>query len=62
MSKDLQGRIALITGSGTGLGRAMAIKMAERGAEVIINYSRSSVEAEEAADLCCNRRSNTRPH
>jgi len=52
MSHDLQGRIALVTGSGTGLGRAMVVKMAERGAEVIINYSRSSSEAEEAADLC----------
>lgn len=50
--KDLEGRIALVTGSGTGLGRSMAVKLAERGAEVIVNYSRSSAEAEEAADLC----------
>lgn len=50
--KDLEGRIALVTGSGTGLGRSMAVKMAERGAEVIVNYSRSAAEAEEAADLC----------
>ncbi|MDK3075687.1 SDR family NAD(P)-dependent oxidoreductase [Sedimentitalea sp. JM2-8] len=49
---DMEGRIALVTGSATGLGRAMAVKLAERGAEVIINYSRSQVEAEEAADLC----------
>ena len=50
--KDLEGRIALVTGSGTGLGRSMAVKLAERGAEVIVNYSRSSADAEEAADLC----------
>jgi len=50
--KDLEGRIALVTGSGTGLGRSMAVKLAERGAEVIVNYSRSSAEAEECADLC----------
>ncbi|MEH6647312.1 SDR family NAD(P)-dependent oxidoreductase [Sulfitobacter sp.] len=49
---DLEGRIALVTGSTTGLGRSMAVKLAERGADVIINYSRSVVEAEEAADLC----------
>lgn len=49
---DLEGRIALVTGSATGLGRAMAVKLAERGADVIINYSRSKTEAEEAADLC----------
>lgn len=49
---DLEGRIALVTGSATGLGRSMAVKLAERGANVIINYSRSKNEAEEAADLC----------
>ncbi len=49
---DLEGRIALVTGSATGLGRSIAVKLAERGADVIINYSRSSAEAEEAADLC----------
>lgn len=49
---DLDGRIALVTGSATGLGRSIAVKLAERGADVIINYSRSSAEAEEAADLC----------
>ena len=49
---DLEGRIALVTGSATGLGRSMAVKLAERGADVIINYSHSAAEAEEAADLC----------
>lgn len=49
---DLEGRIALVTGSATGLGRSIAVKLAERGADVIINYSRSASEAEEAADLC----------
>lgn len=49
---DLQGRRALVTGSATGLGRSIAVKLAERGADVIINYARSAAEAEEAADLC----------
>lgn len=49
---DLQGRRALITGSATGLGRSIAVKLAERGADVIVNYARSAAEAEEAADLC----------
>jgi 3-oxoacyl-[acyl-carrier protein] reductase len=49
---DLEGRIALVTGSATGLGRSIAVKLAERGADVIINYSRSAAEAEEVADLC----------
>lgn len=50
--KDLEGRVALVTGSATGLGRSIAVKLAERGTDVIINYSRSSSEAEEAADIC----------
>lgn len=49
---DLDGRKAIITGSATGLGRSMAIKLAERGVDVAINYSRSATEAEETADLC----------
>lgn len=49
---ELEGRVALVTGSATGLGRSIAVKLAARGADVIVNYSRSSAEAEEAADLC----------
>jgi 3-oxoacyl-[acyl-carrier protein] reductase len=49
---DLEGRVALVTGSATGLGRSIAVKLAERGAEVILNCTRSLKEAEEAADLC----------
>lgn len=50
--QDMEGRIALVTGSATGLGRSMAVKLAERGAHVIVNYSRSEAEAEETATLC----------
>ena len=50
--KDMEGRIALVTGSATGLGRSIAVKLAARGADVIVNYARSASEAEEAADLC----------
>ncbi|MEM1316384.1 MAG: SDR family oxidoreductase [Pseudomonadota bacterium] len=49
LPKDLAGRKALITGGGTGLGRSIALKLAERGADVILNYSRSAGDAEEAA-------------
>lgn len=52
MTNDLDGRVALVTGSATGLGRSMVVKLAERGANVIVNYSRSAAEAEETADLC----------
>ena len=49
---DLDGRVALVTGSGTGLGRSMVLRLAEWGATVIVNYARSAAEAEETADLC----------
>ncbi len=49
---EFDGRLALETGSATGLGRSMVVKLAERGADVIINYSRSASDAEETADLC----------
>ena len=52
MINDLDGRVALVTGSATGLGRSMVVKLAERGAKVIVNYSRSAAEAEETADMC----------
>jgi 3-oxoacyl-[acyl-carrier protein] reductase len=43
------GKVALITGGGTGVGRAAALALAARGYHVAVNYSRSRDEAESCA-------------
>jgi 3-oxoacyl-[acyl-carrier protein] reductase len=42
-------KAALITGGGTGVGRATVLQLATRGYDVIINYSRSEADAESTA-------------
>ena len=47
MLVDLNGRHALVTGGGTGIGNAISIGLARCGATVVVNYSRSEKEANE---------------
>jgi NAD(P)-dependent dehydrogenase (short-subunit alcohol dehydrogenase family) len=46
---NVEGKVALITGGGTGVGRATALDLAKRGCAVAVNYSRSAAEAEQTA-------------
>lgn len=47
----LNGQKAVITGSSRGIGRAIAIRFAEQGADVVINYVKGRAEAEEVAEI-----------
>jgi NAD(P)-dependent dehydrogenase (short-subunit alcohol dehydrogenase family) len=42
MSRRFEGKIALITGSSRGIGRALALTLAREGASVVVNYQRNA--------------------
>ncbi len=46
---QLFGTTAIVTGAAVGVGRATALELAKRGANVVVNYSRSEQEAKETA-------------
>ncbi len=46
---EIAGKAAVVTGGGTGVGRATALELAKRGCSVLVNYSRSKDDAEKTA-------------
>ncbi|MGG3943948.1 SDR family NAD(P)-dependent oxidoreductase, partial [Peribacillus psychrosaccharolyticus] len=45
----MEQKVALVTGSSKGLGKRTAIKLAEEGYDLVINYARSKTKALEVA-------------
>ncbi len=49
---DGKGKVAIVTGSATGVGAEVARQLAARGCNVVINYTKSEAEAKEAEAAC----------
>jgi len=46
----LQNKVAIVTGAGAGIGQGIALRLAEEGADVVVNYAHSAAGAEEVAE------------
>jgi len=47
---DLSGQVALVTGASRGIGRACALRLAEAGADIVVNFVSSKSAAKEVAE------------
>ena len=49
---EIEGGVFIVTGSATGLGAAVARRLSSKGGKVVINYTKSEVEARATAEAC----------
>lgn len=52
---DFSGKVALVTGSSRGIGRAVAIELGARGCRVVVNYHASEAAAQDVAAVIRDR-------
>lgn len=52
MDKKKDNRVAIVTGSASGIGAATAVELSRRGFSVLVNYSKSKEQAEQIASRC----------
>lgn len=50
MYQDLKGKVAIITGAATGIGRAIALRYAQEGVHVVVNYHSKEDEAQKLVE------------